>query len=219
MSGPCGATRYSRSCPSRAGRGSPTPCTRPRPRRRPRGRRSGCAGSCRARAARRRQHATRGGDRHRHPEQRERRADAGELGERRAEVRHEHRRHRERRPADREVLADQVEQPAPRREAEPGARLLRDEQGDHRREHHPEERVAELRADDRVRRDAARIVVGEAADDARAEHGEERELRDLDAGDPADAAREDTTPQAGHACTLPPGAAVSSRPCRRRIDA
>ena len=171
----------------------------------------------RGRAARRPEQDD-GGDRHRHPEEGERRADPGELGQRRPEVR-DSIVASQRRPTDPELLADQVEQPAPGRETEPRARLLGDEERGHRREHDPEERVAELGADDGVGRDPARVVVGEAADQPRPEHGEKRELRDLDAGDPADAAREDTTPQAGHARTLPPGAAVSSRPCRRPIDA
>ena len=124
-------------------------------------------------------HQHRDDDRHRnrHAEEREGRADPGELGQRRAEVRQQHRPDRKRRPADPEPLPDEVEQPAPGRQPEPRTNLLRDEQSDHARQHHPEQRVAELRAHDRVGRDPAGVIVSEPAHQTRTEHGQERQLR------------------------------------------
>ena len=54
-------------------------------------------------------------------------------------------------------------------EADAGADLLGDEERNLGCEQHPQEVIAELRPGERVRRDAARIVVGEAGDDARTE--------------------------------------------------
>ena len=110
----------------------------------------------------------------RHAEQAERRADPGELGDGRAQVRDEHDDGRERGPADAEPLADQAGQALARGETEPGADLLREEQDDLAREDHPQERVPELGAGQGVRRDAAGVVVGEAADEAGPEDGERR---------------------------------------------
>ena len=122
---------------------------------------------------------------HRDPEQRERRADARKLREGRPEVRHQHGRDRERRPADPEPLPDEVEQAPPGRKAEPSADLLGHEQRQHARQNHPEQGVPELRTDDRVGRDPAGVVVGEAAHKTRPEHRQERQLWKLDACDPA----------------------------------
>ena len=68
--------------------------------------------------------------------------------------------------------------PLPGRQPEPGPDLLGEEQDDLAREDDPEQLVAELRADDGVRRDAAGVVVGEAADEPRPEDGEGREEPD-----------------------------------------
>ena len=63
-----------------------------------------------------------------HAEQRERRADAGELRHRRAKVGDDHRQRRERRPAQAEALADQPGQALAGRETEARADLLGDQQ-------------------------------------------------------------------------------------------
>ena len=124
----------------------------------------------------------------RHAEEAERRPDPGELGDRRSQVRGEHDDGRERAPAHAPALADQAHQPLARGEPEAGAHLLREEQDDLAREDHPQERVAELGPDDRVGRDAARVVVGEAADEARPEDGKDGDEADPPGGNAGDAA-------------------------------
>src|SRR4029077_8549738 len=53
---------------------------------------------------------------------------------------------------------------------------------DARHEEEPQQRIAELRTDGRIRRDTAGLVAREPGDDARAEHGEERGEGDAAAG-------------------------------------
>ena len=117
-------------------------------------------------------------DLRRDPEQAQGRPDPGELGHRRAEVGDEHGEHREGAPAHPVPLADQAHQPLAGREPEAGAHLLGEEQDDLAGEDDPQQRVAEVRAGQRVGRDPAGVVVGEAADEARAEHRQDRDDAD-----------------------------------------
>ncbi len=94
----------------------------------------------------------------------------------------EHRHRRERRPAHAEALADQAHQALARGQAHARTDLLGDEQRDLGGQDHPQQVVAEFRAGDRVGRDAAGVVVGKAADDARAEDGQRGEQPDAPCG-------------------------------------
>ena len=68
--------------------------------------------------------------------------------------------------------------PLPGGEAQPCADLLGEEQHDLAGEDHPQQGVAEVRAGQRVGGDAAGVVVGEPADEARAQDGERRDQAD-----------------------------------------
>ena len=110
----------------------------------------------------------------RNPREVEGRGDTSELRGGRAHVRDDQdRRHRERR-AHAEALADQSCQTLSRDGAEPHRDGVVEDQHGRRHDQHPEQRVAVVGAEDRVRGDARGIVVGEAGEHARAEHREER---------------------------------------------
>jgi hypothetical protein len=88
--------------------------------------------------------------------------------------------------ANAEALADQAGQTLAGGQAHARADFLRHEQGDLSYEQHPQQVVAVARAGDRVGRDSARIVVGEAGDDARSQDGQDRR----ESGAPAEPARQ-----------------------------
>ncbi len=85
-----------------------------------------------------------------------------------AEIRDEHARGREDRPADAVLLADQLGQPLAGDGTHTRRHLLDDDQADGDHHHHPQQVVAVLRADRRVGGDAAGVVAGVGGDQARA---------------------------------------------------
>ena len=72
------------------------------------------------------------------------------------------------------VLADQGQQALAGDDPEPHAELVEDDQRRGREGQNPEQLVAVLGAEDRVGGDPGRVVVGEAGQHARADHGEQR---------------------------------------------
>ena len=107
-------------------------------------------------------------------EQLEAARDAGELGDDVAEVGDDQREHQQERDAEAELLADQIAQPLAGDRAHPRRHLLHDHQRDRDRDHRPQQRVAELRAGQRIGEDAAGVVVDVGGDEARADDGEEQ---------------------------------------------
>ena len=78
----------------------------------------------------------------------------------------------EERDAEAELLADQIAQPLAGDRAHARRHLLHDDQRDRDRNHRPQQRVAELRAGQRVGEDAAGVVVDVGRDEARADDGQ-----------------------------------------------
>ena len=113
-------------------------------------------------------------DRHddvsRHSKQLETACDAGEIGHDVAEVRDDQRQHQEERHAEAEFLPDQIAQAFPRRGPHACRHLLHDDQRGRDRNHGPQERVPELCSRQRIREDAARVVVDVSCDEPRADH-------------------------------------------------
>ncbi len=103
----------------------------------------------------------------------EARSDSGELGARRAEVRDdESRRDHERGPMP--VRApNEADEARAGGEPESCAELVEDDEGRDRDDEDSEQLVAVAGADDRVRRDAGGIVVGEAGQETGPQHAEE----------------------------------------------
>ena len=89
-----------------------------------------------------------------------------------AEVGDDEREHQEERDAEAELLANQVAQALAGDRAHPRRHLLHDHQRDRDRDHRPEQRVAELRAGQRIGADAAGVVVDVGGDEARADDGQ-----------------------------------------------
>jgi hypothetical protein len=69
------------------------------------------------------------------------------------------------------AVADQPRQPATGDAAHPRPEFVEDNQRDGREQEHPEQAIAEVGAEDRVRRDPGRVVVGEAREHSRADDG------------------------------------------------
>jgi hypothetical protein len=103
--------------------------------------------------------------------------DAGELRRERAEVREHQRGERHRREPRAEALAHQGEQALAGHDAHARAELVVDDQRRRRQRKHPQQAIAVLGAEDRVRRDPRRVVVGQPGQDARPDHGEQRHHR------------------------------------------
>lgn len=97
----------------------------------------------------------------RHAEDLEARGDTGELGARRADVGHEERPDRERGQPHAVALTDEPGQALPRDDAHADAEVVEDHESDRRHQEDPEHPVPELRTENRVGRDARRVVVGE----------------------------------------------------------
>ena len=72
------------------------------------------------------------------------------------------------RAADAVALADQPGEPLPGDDAHPRAELVEEDERAGRERQHPEQLVAVVGAEDRVRRDPGRVVVGEPGEQARA---------------------------------------------------
>ena len=101
----------------------------------------------------------------RDPEDLERGRPAGELGDRVPDVRHEERDEEVERRPQAVVLADELAEALAGDRAEARGHLLDDDEGHRDRDERPEQRVAEVGARDRVRRDAAGVVVDVRRDD------------------------------------------------------
>ena len=99
---------------------------------------------------------------------------AGELGHHVAEVGDDQGKHQPERDAEAELLANEIAQPLAGHGAHAGRHLLHDDEGNGRRDHRPQQRVAELGACDGVGPDAAGIVVDVRGDEARADDGQEQ---------------------------------------------
>jgi hypothetical protein len=110
-----------------------------------------------------------------HPaEQLHRRRDPGELGAEGAGVGdHQGRQHQRRGPRP-VALADEREQPLAGDDPQPYPELVEDDQRRGREGEDPEQLVAVLGAEDRVGGDPGRIVVGEAGQQARPDHCQQR---------------------------------------------
>ncbi len=106
----------------------------------------------------------------RHLEQLERAGDAGEFRDDIAEVRHDQRQHQEEGDAKAEFLADQIAQAFAGHRPHPRRHLLDHHQRDGRRDHHPQQRVAELCPGDGVGSDAAGVVVDAGGDETGTDH-------------------------------------------------
>src|SRR6266508_4196707 len=65
------------------------------------------------------------------------------------------------------AVADQPRQPTTGDAAHPRAELVEDDERDRREQEHPEQAIAEVGAEDRVRRDPGRVVVREAGEYSR----------------------------------------------------
>ncbi len=113
-------------------------------------------------------------DRRRDVEQAERGGCARELGDDRADVGDEHRDGQESGPPHAEPLSDESGESLARRQTQPRAYFLREEEHDLAGQQHPQQLVAVLDPGDGVSGDAARVVVGEAADETRTEHAQDR---------------------------------------------
>ena len=128
----------------------------------------------------------------RHAEEPQGRAAAGELGHDRADVGHEHGADHEGGPAHAELLAHEPCQALTGGKPEPRADFLREEEHDLAGQQHPQQLVAVPCAGHRVRGDAARVVVGEAAHQPRAQDAQDR--GQADAIDRARGERQDRGP-------------------------
>jgi hypothetical protein len=119
-----------------------------------------------------------GHDRHGDPlrdaEELHARRHTGELGHGIAVVRREQRQHEIEGQFHAEVLADQVGEPLSGHGAHARGHLLDDDEGDRDGDERPEEARPELRAGERIRRDAAGVVVDVGRDDPRADHAQEQ---------------------------------------------
>ena len=116
-----------------------------------------------------------GADRHRdefrHVEEVQAAGDADEFGDDVGVVDDDQEQHDDDGDAQAELFADEVAEAFASDDAHAGAHLLHDDQGERYGDHHPQERVAVLRAGLRVGEDAARVVVEVGGDEARAEDG------------------------------------------------
>ena len=112
-----------------------------------------------------------------HSEQLEARGDPGKLRGDIGSVRDEQRDHRDDRPAHPEPLTNEVRQSLSCDRTHARAHLLDDQEARGREEQEPQQREAVMRAHRGVGRDAARVVAGEAGDDAGPHDREEREDR------------------------------------------
>jgi hypothetical protein len=92
--------------------------------------------------------------------------DPGELGAGGADVRQEQDGGGRDGGAMAVAVADQPGQAATGDAAHPCAQLMEDDQRDGREQQHPEQPVAEVGAEDRIGRDAGRVVVGEAGENS-----------------------------------------------------
>jgi hypothetical protein len=99
--------------------------------------------------------------------------DARELGADGAEVGYQQ---RGQRPVGRPAVAfaHQTHEALPGDHACAGGELVEDDQGNRREREHPQQPVPVVRAQDGVRGDSGRVVIGQAREQARAEHRDER---------------------------------------------
>ena len=102
-------------------------------------------------------------------------ADTDELADADAEVRHQHRGRRERRPPDAVLLANQLGEALARHRPHACRHLLDDDQRHRDQDHHPDQVVAVPGADCGVSGDPAGVVTGVRRDQAGAENSEESE--------------------------------------------
>ena len=72
-------------------------------------------------------------------------------------------------------MPDQADQALAGDHPQPGAEVVEHHQCQGREEQHPQQLVAVVGSQHRVRRDAGRVVVGQSGEQSRAQHGEERE--------------------------------------------
>jgi hypothetical protein len=73
-----------------------------------------------------------------------------------------------------ETLTYESEQSLARHDAHAGAQLVKDDQRRRREGEDPEQAIAVVGAENRVRRDPSRVVVGQSGQDARPNHREQR---------------------------------------------
>jgi hypothetical protein len=107
-----------------------------------------------------------------HSRQLEACGDAGELCGRRSEIRDQKRAHDDGGRWAPIALSHERHQAPPRHKAHSRSELVEDNQRAGREDDDPQELVAEARTEDRVRRDACRVVVRESGEETRSEHGE-----------------------------------------------
>ena len=149
-----------------------------------------------------------------------RRSDPGELGASGADVGHEQDRCRRGGRAMAVAVADQPRQPATGDAAHPRAELVEDDERDGRQQEHPEQAIAEVGAEDRVRRDAGRVVVREAGEHSRPDDGGKSDHPRVPAGGqrqrvPDRASASDGTHSASLRFAPRPTALSQVQPCSR----
>jgi hypothetical protein len=105
----------------------------------------------------------------------ERRGDAGELGAHRADVRRHECEQSPGGDAHAVALPDEAGEPLAGDDPHPCAELVEEDQRGRREQQHPQQPIAVVGAEDRVGRDACRIVVRQAGEQARTEDREQGE--------------------------------------------
>lgn len=98
----------------------------------------------------------------------ERSRNAGKRRSRRADVRDQEGEERRETDADSVPVPDQTCETLARDDAHPRAELVEEDERSRRERQHPEQLVAVVRTEYRIRRDAGRVVVGETREQARA---------------------------------------------------